>query len=151
MAPGDIPARSISAPIIAPIDISSLLLPEHLRLTHGTWAAYKQTIPILCALRGVDDHLYNGRPEGRVPDKKWEDDDTLCKAIILFNIKDRTYFERVSNSAQHDASQIWNAIASTHEWHAWKDATSAEQASAIVGVTTVLGLACMVLFSNLGR
>ncbi|PIL25135.1 hypothetical protein GSI_13024 [Ganoderma sinense ZZ0214-1] len=151
LAAGGMAVGSISASNTAPIDVSSLLLPEHLRLTRWSWAGYKETIPVLCALRGVDDHLHNGRPEGQVLDKKWEEDDTLCKAIILFNITDRSCLERVFVSSRSDASQIWNGLVAMHERHSWKDASSAEQASVIVCVTTVLGIAYMVVFSNLGR
>ncbi|KAM5534659.1 hypothetical protein V8D89_011671 [Ganoderma adspersum] len=143
-------ASSPEHPNTVPIDVSSFLLPEHLRLTRKNWAAYKLVIPILCALRGVDDHLRNGRPDGRVPNKKWEEDDTLCKAIILFNIKHRSFFERDSVLAHSDdASQIWNGLVSTHEEQTAASASSAKLASMIVGATTVFGMGCMVVFSRL--
>ena len=150
---GDMLAGIASSPAQAnavPIDVSSFLLPEHLRLTRKNWIAYKLVIPILCALRGVDDHLRNGRPNGRVPNKKWDDDDTLCKAIILFNIKDRSFFERDSAVVQSgDASQIWNWLVSTYEEKPAASTSSALLASRIVGATTLFGIGCMVVFSRL--
>ena len=45
-----------------PIDISFLLLPNHLRLTPTNWAAYKRSIPVLCDLRCVRHHLRPSDP-----------------------------------------------------------------------------------------
>ncbi|KAI1793522.1 hypothetical protein LXA43DRAFT_1092692 [Ganoderma leucocontextum] len=90
----------------APIDPSSLLLAEHLRLTKKNWAAYKRAVPILWALKGVDEHLRHGADASS--DKKWRDDDTLCRAVILFNIKDDSHL-RLDSDPKH-ACELWKSL-----------------------------------------
>ncbi|KAH9857308.1 hypothetical protein C2E23DRAFT_720799, partial [Lenzites betulinus] len=74
--------------------LSELIFPEHLRLRDATtWKAYKNAVQLVCELKGVEKHLE--RPainEHRAP-AWWNEEEKLCRAIILLNILDIGRFD----------------------------------------------------------
>ncbi|KAI0630570.1 hypothetical protein C8Q77DRAFT_1133971 [Trametes polyzona] len=75
---------------------TQLFLPEPFRLTAYNWEVYKIAIHALCFANELQEHLVKHTYEGRFclgaqqdedARRKWNEDDQLCKALIVLNIQ----------------------------------------------------------------
>ncbi|KAI0774764.1 hypothetical protein BD413DRAFT_655235 [Trametes elegans] len=93
---------------------TDLFLPEHLRLGSTNWLEFKLAIETVLQVKGIPLAHLKSSECPRAPylggEKTWAEDDQLCKAIVLLNVRpDHVRFATLAHEPW-SAAEVWETL-----------------------------------------